>query len=292
MSEVAPGWGAWGTDPGVIAAIVLASVAYGACYRRAHRRTGRSYVPQLLAFTTGLGLLTVALLSPLDAIGDRWLLSAHMLQHVLLADIAPALLVLGVRPPLLAHGLPPGLLRAVSPRARLGRLLRSRWLGAVALGFWAVTQWAWNIPVVFDTAAANPWLHAIEHLSLLCSGLLLWTVVVDPLPGQSRRAAWPRLGYLGASRAAAAVVCLPLTWLDTTLYSRYADAPRAYGISALSDQHVAGAGMCLIEFLVFGLAFIVVFLDLLSREEQGTRLKERAYESRRDAPAGEPVNIS
>jgi len=292
MSSVAPGWGAWSTDPGVIVAIVFTAAAYGACYRRARRRTGRPYAPQLLAFTAGLGLLTVALLSPLDAIGDRWLLSAHMLQHVLLADIAPALIVLGVGPPLLAHGLPPELLRALSPRARLGRLLRSRWLGPVALGFWAATQWGWNIPVVFDTAAANPWLHAIEHLSLLGSGLLLWTVVVDPLPGQSRRAVWPRLGYLGASRAAAAVVCLPLTWLDRTLYSRYADAPRGYGISALTDQHIAGAGMCLIEFLVFGVAFIMVFLDLLGREEQGTRLKELAYESNRDKPAREPVNIS
>ena len=292
MSEIAPGWGAWSANRGVIAALVFAAAAYGGCYRRAHQRTGRFYLSQLLAFTTGLGLLAVALLSPLDAIGDDWLLSAHMLQHVLLADIAPALVVLGVRPPLLAHGLPPALLRRVSPRARLGRLLRSRWLGAVALGLWAATQWAWNVPVVFDTAAANPWLHAIEHLSLLCSGLLLWTVVVDPLPGQSRRAVWPRLGYLGASRAIAAVVCLPLTWLDGTLYSRYADAPRGYGISALSDQHVAGAGMCLIEFLVFGVAFIVVFLDLLGREEQGTRVKELAYESKREAPTGEPVNIS
>lgn len=292
MSSAVPGWGAWSTDPGVIVAIVFTAAAYGACYLRAHRRTGRPYVGQLLAFTTGLGLVTVALLSPLHAIGDRWLLSAHMLQHVLLADIAPALLVLGVGPPLLAHGLPPWLLRAISPRARLGRLLRSRWLGPVALGFWAATQWGWNIPVVFDTAAGNPLLHAIEHLSLLGSGLLLWTVVVDPLPGQSRRAAWPRLGYLGASRAAAAVVCLPLTWLDTTLYSRYADAPRGYGISALTDQHVAGAGMCLIEFLVFGVAFIIVFLDLLGREEQGTRLKELAYESNREKLAREPVNIS
>ncbi|HEY5262401.1 MAG TPA: cytochrome c oxidase assembly protein [Solirubrobacteraceae bacterium] len=292
MSSGAPGWGAWSTDPGVIVAIVFTAAAYGACYRRAHRRTGRRYISQLLTFTTGLGLLTLALLSPLDAIGDRWLLSAHMLQHVLLADIAPALLVLGVGPPLLAHGLSPELLRALSPRARLGRLLRSRWFAPVALGLWAATQWGWSIPVVFDAAAGNPWLHAVEHLSLLGSGLLLWMVVVDPLPGQGRRAVWSRLGYLGASRAAAAVVCLPLTWLDRTLYSRYADAPRGYGISGLTDQHIAGAGMCLIEFLVFGVAFISVFLDLLGREEQGTRLKERASESNRDEPAREPVNIS
>jgi putative membrane protein len=292
MSSGAPGWGAWNTDPGVVVAIGFTAAAYVACYLRAHRRTGRRYISQLLAFTTGLVLVTVALLSPLDAIGDRWLLSAHMLQHVLLADITPALLVLGISPPLLAHGLSPELLRALSPRARLGRLLRSRWFAPVALGLWAATQWGWSIPAVFDAAAGKPWLHAVEHLSLLCSGLLLWTVVVDPLPGQSRRAVWPRLGYLGASRAVAAVVCLPLTWLDSTLYSRYTEAPRAYGISGLTDQHVAGAGMCLIEFLVFGVAFIIVFLDLLGREEQGTRLKERASEGNSRKSARETLNIS
>ncbi|MBA3806919.1 MAG: cytochrome c oxidase assembly protein [Solirubrobacterales bacterium] len=292
MSSAAPGWGEWSIDPGPIIAIVLTGAAYIACYRRAHRRTGRRYAAHLLAFTSGLGLIAVALLSPLDSIGDRWLLSAHTLQHVLLADVAPALLVLGVRPPLLAHGLPPELLRALSPRARIGRVLRSQWFAPVALGFWVATQWAWSIPVVFDTAAAHPLLHTIEHLCLLGSGVLLWTVVVDPLPGQGRRAVWGRLGYLGASRAAAAVVCLPLTWLDHTLYSRYADAPRAYGISALTDQHIGGAGMCLIEFLVFGVAFIIVFLDLLGREEQGTRVTERASQPDLPKPARNPLNVS
>jgi putative membrane protein len=292
MSELAPGWGAWSADPGVIAAIGLVATAYVACYRRARRRTGRRYVHQVLEFAAGLVVVALALLSPLDSIGDHWLLSAHMLQHVLLADIAPALLVLGLGPPLLAHGLAPALLRAISPRARLGRLLRSRWLGPVALGLWAATQWGWSVPAVFDAAAANAWLHVIEHVSLLSSGLLLWTVVVDPLPGQGRRAVWSRLGYLGASRAAAAVVCLPLTWLDATLYSRYASAPRGYGISALTDQRVAGAGMCLIEFLVFGAAFIVVFLDLLGREEQGMRVKQLAVARDREKSTPGPVNVS
>jgi len=140
MSEAVPGWATWTLDPGVIAAIAITAAAYTACYRRARRRTGRRYVRQMLAFAGGLTLVALALLSPLEPIGDRWLLSAHMLQHVLLADIAPALLVLGTAPPLLAHGLPPRLLRALSPGARLGGLLRHRRRGVFVLGLWAVTQ--------------------------------------------------------------------------------------------------------------------------------------------------------
>src|SRR6185437_7731356 len=197
----APGWGAWSADPAVIGAVLLSAAGYAGCYRRLARRTGRRYTGHVLAFGGGLCVVMVALLSPVDELADRWLLSAHMLQHVLLADIAPALLVLGIRPPLLALGLPPALLRVLSPRARFGRLLRNRLMAPIALGLWAATQWGWSIPTAFDFAAAHPLVHAIEHLSLLGSGLLLWTVVVDPLPGSSRRALWSRLGYLGASRA-------------------------------------------------------------------------------------------
>jgi putative membrane protein len=292
MSVVAgaPGWGAWSADPGVIGAVLLSAAGYAACYRRLARRTGRRYTGHVLAFGGGLFTVAVALLSPVDELGDRWLLSAHMLQHVLLADIAPALLVLGIRPPLIALGLPPALLRALSPRARLGRVLRNRLMAPVALGLWAATQWGWSIPTVFDFAAAHPLVHAIEHLSLLGSGLLLWTVVVDPLPGSGRRALWSRLGYLGASRAISAAVCLPLTWIGTTLYPRYAVGPRAYGISALTDQRVAGAAMCLTEFFVFGVAFVVVFLDLLARDEKATHLAERASRTAQDATARQPVN--
>jgi len=71
-------------------------------------------------------------------------------------------------------------------------------------------------------------------------------------------------------------VCLPLTWLTRTEYPLYANAPRAFGISAINDQHVAGAGMCFIEFLVFGIAFAAVFISMLGRDESRVALAEHA----------------
>jgi len=276
LAEPTPGWGSWGAHPLTIGWLVLVTVVYIRCYRRAGRYSSRSLTPHLVAFSLGLIAVAVALLSPLDPVGDRWLLSAHVLQHVLLADIAPALIVLGWRAPVLPLGLSPRILRVVAPGGQLGRRLawlRNGWLAAT---IWAAVQLAWGVPVLFDAAAASAPLHVFEHLTLLGSGLLLWWAVIDPLPGERRRPAWSRLGYLGLSRAAAAAICLPLTWLGSALYPRYAEAPRAYGISALRDQQIAGASMCLIELLVFGVAFMVVFLDLLSREERATAVAERA----------------
>ena len=85
-----------------------------------------------------------------------------------------------------------------------------------------------------------------------------------------------RLALLGFSRLASAAVCLPLTWITAVQYPLYASAPRAYNISAINDQHLAGASMCFIEFLVFGIAFAAVFISMLGRDESRVTLAEHA----------------
>ena len=83
-----------------------------------------------------------------------------------------------------------------------------------------------------------------------------------------------RAGASGSTATAA--VCLPLTWITTTQYPLYADAPRAFGITAIADQQLAGAGMCFVEFLVFGIAFAAVFISMLGREESRVAVAEQA----------------
>ncbi len=275
MSAV-PGWGSWTPNPIVILALVAAAVAYARAYRRAASRSDALGPGHWIPYAAGLLTLAVALLSPLDPIGDRWLLSGHMAQHVLLSDVAPALLVLGLRAPLLPLGLPRGALLAVAPGGRFGRVLArltSPWL---AIPLWALATWIWAIPAVFDFAAQHPVVHAMEHATLFYTGLALWWLIVAPLPNARLRPGGERLALLGFSRIASAAVCLPLTWLAHTQYPLYAAAPRAFGLSAINDQHLAGAGMCFVEFLVFGIAFAAVFISMLGRDEQRTALAERA----------------
>jgi len=271
-----PGWGSWSLDPIAILALLAASVIYARMYRRAAARSEAVGAGHWVPYAAGILTLTIALLSPLDAIGDGWLLSAHMLQHTLLSDIAPALLVLGLRSPVLPLGLTRPALRAVAPGGRTGKVLARVTSPWVAIPLWAVATWVWAIPTIFDFAAQHPVVHAFEHATLFYTGLALWWLIIDPLPRARLRPGGQRLALLGFSRLASAAVCLPLTWLTHTEYPLYASAPRAFGLSAINDQHIAGAGMCFIEFLVFGIAFAAVFISMLGRDESRVAVAEQA----------------
>jgi len=271
-----PGIGSWSVEPVPLVVLLGFTAAYLSAYRRARRHSDKVGLGHLIPYLSGILLIAVALFSPLDPIGDQYLLSAHMVQHLLLQDIAPALLVLGLRSPLLPLGLPKGVLRAIAPGGRFGRVravLTNPWF---ALAFWAAVTWGWNWPTAFDYSAAHPLVHDLEHITLFYAGLCLWWAVIDPLPSGRLRPNGLRLAVLGASRLISAAVCIPLTWLPRVEYPLYAAAPRAYGLSPLTDQSLAGAAMCFTEFLVFGLAFVAVFVSFLNRTEALDRLGELA----------------
>jgi cytochrome c oxidase assembly factor CtaG len=273
----APGWGSWTLDPLVLIALLAAGGWYVSMLRRVRAKTGQPVGPgHWLFYWAGLAVLLIALLSPIDAIGESRLLSAHMLQHTLLSDVAPALLILGLRAPVLPLGLPRGVLSRVSPRGVLGRFWQAATRPWIALPAWAAATLIWAIPSFLDYTSQHPLLHAVEHATLFYTGFALWWLIIAPLPSARRESGMVRLAYLAFSRGVSASVCLPLAWLNHTVYPLYADAPRSYGVSALTDQRLAGASMCLIEFLVFGVALVAVFIDALARDERAQALGERA----------------
>ncbi len=273
----APGWGSWAVDPLLWLALLAAGGWYVSMLRRVARVTGKRVGPgHWLFYFSGLAALFVALGSPLDPIGDDRLLMAHMLQHVLLADIAPPLLILGLRAPVLPLGMPRSVLQRVARRGTLGRVWGVATKPWVAIPVWIVVTLVWAIPSVFDFATQHQLVHDLEHATLFYSGIALWWLIITPLPSDRREPGMIRLAYLGISRLGSAAVCLPLTFLGHTMYSLYAQAPRSYGISAITDQRLAGASMCLIEFLVFGIAVAVVFVDALVRDERAQSLRDAA----------------
>ncbi|MHB1537795.1 MAG: cytochrome c oxidase assembly protein [Solirubrobacteraceae bacterium] len=279
-----PGWGAWalaGIPEIIVLALLIAfSCAYVNAYRRAKSRSAKVGAGHWIPYSAGILTVFIAVCSPINPIGDSWLLSLHLLQHVLLADIAPALIVLGLRAPLLPLGLPKRALVAIAPKgSRIGQALKLVTRPWVAIPLWVAASWVWAIPSVFDYSAQHPYVHAFEHSTLFYTGLALWWLIIDPLPRARMRPNGQRLALLGFSRLASAFVCVPLMWITKPEYPLYANAPRAFGLSAIADQRLGGASMCFIEFFVFGLAFAVVFILELGRSEAKQALSERAEQA-------------
>ncbi len=253
IGHAAPLAGDWTLDPVVLAAAVLAAVCFAAGVRRlrARGRADLAGAGRAALFALALAAGTLALVSPLDPAADR-LLSAHMLQHVLLGDLAPALLVVALRGPLLFFAVPRpllvGLARATWLRRALGVLLRP----AVSFGLWAVSLAAWHIPGVYGAALESPGLHVAEHLSFFLGGLLVWSQLVDP----ARRRALSdthRLFYALALFAGSQVLVNTLILSYRPLYPAYVglDDP-LFGLTALADQQAAALVMMIEQVLTLG----------------------------------------
>jgi putative membrane protein len=203
----------------------------------------------VLLFSAGLALLVLPLVSPLDGVGDEELLSAHMLQHVLIGDAAIALLVVAVRGPLVFFLLPPRVLKPLASFRPLRSLLGVLMVPLVALGLWTVAIYAWHIPAVYDYAAAHPLVHDLEHLSFVAAGTLVWIQLVDPARhGRLRRP--QRIFFALGMLVLAQPLIDALIFTSTPAYSRYTGA---HGISALTDQRLAGVVMMVEQLLTLGI---------------------------------------
>ena len=196
--------------------------------------------------------------------GDERLLSAHMLQHVLIGDAAPALLVVAVRGPLLFFLLPPPLLRPLAAFRPLRALLSVLLLPLVSLGLWAVVILVWHVPRVYDYAAAHPLVHDLEHLSFVVDGNPRLDAARRPGPARAPappaadrvRARDARARAAGRGRAA-----LQLERRATRATPTQRD--RLFGISPLTDQRLAGVVMMVEQLLTLGICVALLLRPYL-----------------------------
>ena len=202
-----------------------------------------------VCFAAGLLTIFAAIASPIDYIAEE-LVIAHMVEHLLIGDIASLLLVLGLTGPLLQPIL------AIKLFDRLKVLAHP----LVACPLWAVNLFYWHIPVMYDAADGGAFLHAIEHTSFIFFGCLMWMPAFGPLPQPAWfTAAW-KVVYVIAVRFTGAILGNVLMWSGTVLYSRYGAGELEWGLSPLEDQSTAGVIM-MIEgtFLALGLLAWVFF---------------------------------
>jgi cytochrome c oxidase assembly factor CtaG len=265
----------WTAEPLVAALAAVAAVCFLQGFLRLRRRgrTDHASWSRAVLFASGLALLVLPLVSPLDELGDRYLLSAHMLQHVVIADAAPALILVALRGPLLYFAVPEPALRALGRARRLRR--GAAWLlrPGVALAVWALAFGAWHVPVAYDYAAAHQAVHELEHASFVAAGFLVWALLVDPTRS-GRLSAGRRLALAGAVLATGTVIADVLLFSRSALYAAYADQPdRLLGLTPLRDQQVAGLVMIVEQLLTLGtLAAVVLVPELRARRALRPRL--------------------
>lgn len=273
---------AWRVEPVVIALAVLGLALFAQAWIRLRRRGRSDHASwgRVGLFLLGMTILVLPLVSPLDAAGEEYLLSAHMLQHVLIGDAAAALLVVAVRGPLAVFLLPPQVLR---PLARLGWLravFRELLAPRVAFTFWAATFAIWHVPSMYDAVLTNRLLHDLEHTMFVVAGLLVWAQLIDPMRHRRlRRSA--RIGAAVGLFAMGSVLADVLLFARSAIYPAYAaQDERLFGFSPIHDQQFAGGIMMIEQALTLGLFLMLLFLN----EEQ----EERRDEDEAAAP-GPPV---
>jgi cytochrome c oxidase assembly factor CtaG len=225
---------------------------------------------RLASYLGGLAVLGLALMSAIDVLGSQ-LFFVHMIQHLLIVMVAPALLLLANPLPIILWGLPAGRevgQRLFSPGARFRRALRQAthpglvWLCSVAV------VWGWHDPGLYGAAQGAGWLHDLEHLTFFGAGVLLWWRVTGTGPRLGGRCPLlARLGLLLGTAAANMILGVVIALADAPLYPYYATVPREWGISQMQDQVLSGIIMWIPGTMMYLLAALALILRRLNRSE-------------------------
>jgi putative membrane protein len=207
---------------------------------------------RVAAFAGSLVLLAIAFWTPIHHLGLHYLLTAHLLQNVILAEWAPLLAVLGISPAM----------AAAASRYTLWRVLTHP---AVALPLWLASYYAWHVPPIYDGALhhQSTVIH-LEHACYFATGFLFWWPLAHDAP--RRPASGFRAAYAFAAFVLASPLGLLLLLIPRAIYPYYAHAPRLWGLSPLADQELAGATMAGEQAIVLFTVFAYWFRRFLIEE--------------------------
>jgi cytochrome c oxidase assembly factor CtaG len=260
----------WSVDPLQLAPVALLALLYARRVRRLRRRGVDIPAWRPGLFGAGVALLVVALTSPVEAIGQEELFTFHMVQHVLIGDLAPLALLAGLTGPILR----PVLALPIVERLRvLAHPL-------VALPLWALNLGLWHLSVAYQGALRHDSLHALEHLCFFAAGVLMWAPVLETLPAPDWFGSGAKMGYVAVVRLYETAVANVFLWAGGVLYPYYERGEELWGLSPEGDQALAGAVMLIEGSLVTMAALAWLFLRLAREGELRQDLLERGLDPR------------
>ncbi|HEY4896551.1 MAG TPA: cytochrome c oxidase assembly protein [Solirubrobacteraceae bacterium] len=261
----------WTFSPGVLAGTALIGAVYLKRWRAVRtsdspRATAEAPVWRLCCFLGSLVIALMALVSPLDSLADQ-LFFGHMIQHMLLLDIAPVLGILGLTKVILRP-----VTRTVSDlERRAGPLAHP----AFAVFLYISAIWLWHIPAAYDLAVRHSGIHILEHLSFVLAGSLYWWHLLSPIRSRLRLDGMGPVVYMAASKLFVGALGMGLAFAPSALYPYYVHQPRLWGLSAIDDQSIAGLIMAVEQSLVMGAALVTLFIRALTESERAQQRRER-----------------
>ena len=268
---------AWNWDPTIVIGTVLIVGLY--LYAIGPLRERHHYEPaskgQVFAFLMGVGLMFLALVSPLDELGDSYLFSAHMVQHLILTMVGPPLLLIGT---------PEWFIRPIVRNKMLFAIARFLTYPAIAFVVFNADFFIWHAPALYNATLENQNIHILEHLTFIIFGMLNWWPIFSPSKDLPRLSMGGQTLYMFVSGMPIVLLGAGLTFASP-LYAPYIAAPRVWGISAATDQQLGGLIMWVPGNIIFIIIMSALFLRWMQKKEKEQSAQERALYEAEEAEA-------
>lgn len=257
----------WNWDPTIVigTALIVGLYVYAIGPLRKRHNFEPARKGQVFAFLLGVGLMFLALVSPLDELGDSYLFSAHMVQHLCLTIVGPPLLLLGT---------PEWFVKPLLRNKLVFKIAKVLTYPAIAFVLYNADFWLWHAPPLYNATLENQNIHILEHLTFIVFGILYWWPIFSPSKDLPRLSIGGQILYLFFSGMPSVLLGAGLTF-SPPLYAPYLAAPRVWGISAATDQQLGG----LIMWVPVSIAYIVIMSVLFIRWMQQLEAKQLAQEA-------------
>lgn len=266
----------WSLEPSILIGTALITGLYLYAigpFRRRHFTEEPVKSAQTFAFLAGVFVMFLALVSPLDELGDSYLFSAHMLQHLFLTIVGPPLLLLGT---------PEWLVNQALGNRSIFQIAKVLTYPVVAFFLFNEDFWLWHAPPLYNATLENQTIHIIEHLTFIFFGLCYWWPIFSPSKKLPPLHIGGQILYLFLSGMPSVLLGAGLTF-SPPLYAPYIAAPRVWGISAATDQQLGGLIMWVPVSIFYIVIMSILFIRWMLQQEAQQQARERELYAEQDS---------
>jgi cytochrome c oxidase assembly factor CtaG len=269
---------AWNWEPSIIigTALIVGLYLYGiGPLRRKYQLATEVKRGQVVAFLLGVFIMFLALVSPLDELGDSYLFSAHMVQHLFITLVGPPLLLIGT---------PAWLLQPLLRKRAVFLIARVLTFPALAFLLYNADFWLWHAPPLYNATLENQGVHILEHVTFIVFGILNWWPIFSPSEELPRLSLGGQILYIFLTGMPTVALGAGLTFFPP-LYAPYLAAPRIWGLSAAVDQQLGGLIMWIPGNIFYIVIVSIIFIQWMQKQDAKQRASEASLDDVEDKVA-------